>query len=171
MKVHFLRGNSSASQQEILGTLSFCNLLQKCLSVCSHEHYSTINFVRNLYCSAFWLWSLTKLVSRRCHQFVKVTKKKRLFKIVSYGIWFWSDNLGFELSQFWLWYYAEIWTLSACMCQNHRIPQLKSNCRSLLWGSKVAGVLVSAILGLPLGSPRREKPFGCGSHGKVQSIL
>ncbi len=30
-----------------------------------------------------------------------------------------------------------------------------------LWGSKVAGVLTGAILGFPLGSPRKEKPFGC----------
>jgi hypothetical protein len=37
-----------------------------------------------------------------------------------------------------------------------------------LWGSKVAGIPVSAI---SLGSPGREKPFGCGPHGEVQSIL
>jgi hypothetical protein len=40
-----------------------------------------------------------------------------------------------------------------------------------LWGSKIARVLVGAILGLPRGSPGREKPFGCSLHGKVQSIL
>jgi hypothetical protein len=43
-----------------------------------------------------------------------------------------------------------------------------------LWGSKVVGVSVDAILGLPPGSPgspEREKPFGCGPRGKVQSIL
>jgi hypothetical protein len=36
-----------------------------------------------------------------------------------------------------------------------------------LWGSKVAGVPTWAILGLPLESPRREKPFGYGPHGEV----
>jgi len=40
-----------------------------------------------------------------------------------------------------------------------------------LWGSKVAGVPVGVISGLPLGSPGREKPFGCGPRGEVQSIL
>jgi hypothetical protein len=40
-----------------------------------------------------------------------------------------------------------------------------------LWGSKVAGVPVGAISGLPPGSPGRGKPFGCGSRGEVQSIL
>jgi hypothetical protein len=37
-----------------------------------------------------------------------------------------------------------------------------------LWGSKVAGVPIGAISGLPL---RREKPFGCEPRGEVQSIL
>ncbi len=40
-----------------------------------------------------------------------------------------------------------------------------------LWGSKVAGVPVGAISELPLGSPGREKPFGCRPRGEVQSIL
>jgi len=40
-----------------------------------------------------------------------------------------------------------------------------------LWGSKVAGVLTSAILGFPLESPKREKPFGCGVRGQPQNIL
>jgi len=40
-----------------------------------------------------------------------------------------------------------------------------------LWGSKVVGVPIGAISRLPLGSPGREKPFGCGPHGEVQSIL
>jgi len=40
-----------------------------------------------------------------------------------------------------------------------------------LWGSKVAGVPAGAISGLPLGSPGREKSFGCGPRGEVQSIL
>ncbi len=40
-----------------------------------------------------------------------------------------------------------------------------------LWGSKVAEVLVGAISRLPLGSPGREKPFGCGPRGEVQNIL
>jgi len=40
-----------------------------------------------------------------------------------------------------------------------------------LWGSKVAGVLVGEISGLPLGSPRKEKPFGCRLRGQPQSIL
>jgi hypothetical protein len=40
-----------------------------------------------------------------------------------------------------------------------------------LWGSKVAGVLTGVILGLPLGSPKREKPFGCRLCGQSQSIL
>jgi len=40
-----------------------------------------------------------------------------------------------------------------------------------LWGSKVAGVPVGTISGLPLESPGREKPFGCGPHGEVQNIL
>jgi len=31
-----------------------------------------------------------------------------------------------------------------------------------LWGSKIGGIPIGAILGLPLRSPRREKPFGCG---------
>ncbi len=40
-----------------------------------------------------------------------------------------------------------------------------------LWGSKVVGVPVGGISGLPHESPGREKPFGCGPHGEVQSIL
>jgi hypothetical protein len=40
-----------------------------------------------------------------------------------------------------------------------------------LLGSKVAGVPAGAILGLPRGSLEREKPFGCGPRGEVQSIL
>jgi hypothetical protein len=39
-----------------------------------------------------------------------------------------------------------------------------------LWGSKVVGVPFGAILGLPLGSPEREKSFGCRFHGQPQSI-
>jgi len=35
-----------------------------------------------------------------------------------------------------------------------------------LWGSKVAWVSFSAILGLPLRSPGREKPFGCRLYGQ-----
>jgi len=37
-----------------------------------------------------------------------------------------------------------------------------------LWGSKVARIPASAI---SLGSPEKEKPFGCGPRGEVQSIL
>jgi hypothetical protein len=40
-----------------------------------------------------------------------------------------------------------------------------------LWGSKVTGVPVGEISGLPLGSPGREKPFGCRLRGQPQSIL
>jgi len=40
-----------------------------------------------------------------------------------------------------------------------------------LWGSKIAGILVGGILGLPLGSPEREKPFGCRFRGQPHSIL
>ncbi len=40
-----------------------------------------------------------------------------------------------------------------------------------LWGSKVVGVLVGGISKLPLGSPGREKPFGCRLRGQPQSIL
>ncbi len=42
------------------------------------------------------------------------------------------------------------------------------NALAKLWGSKVAGVPVGAISGLPLGSPRREKSFGCRPRGEVQ---
>lgn len=149
MKAHFLGAAARLHNKRSLVPLSFCNLLQKCLSVCSHEHYSAINFVRNLYCSASWPWSLTRLVSRRCHQSVKVTKKKQTFQ----DCFLWnliseSDNLGFELSQFWLWYYAEMWTLNACMCQNHRIPQLKSNCRSSLFLMAILNLETQMILNL-----------------------
>jgi hypothetical protein len=34
-----------------------------------------------------------------------------------------------------------------------------------LWGSKVMEVSTGAILGLPLGSPRKEKPIGCKLRG------
>jgi hypothetical protein len=40
-----------------------------------------------------------------------------------------------------------------------------------LWGSKVVGVPTGAISRLPLGSPGKEKPFGCEPRGEVQSIL
>jgi hypothetical protein len=40
-----------------------------------------------------------------------------------------------------------------------------------LQDSKAVGVLAGEILGLPCGSPGREKPFGCGPRGEVQSIL
>jgi hypothetical protein len=36
---------------------------------------------------------------------------------------------------------------------------------------KVPGVPVGGILGLPRGSPGREKPFGCKPRGESQSIL
>jgi len=36
-----------------------------------------------------------------------------------------------------------------------------------LWGSKVAGMPVGAILGLPCKRPGREKPFGCGPRGEL----
>jgi len=35
-----------------------------------------------------------------------------------------------------------------------------------LWGSKVAGVPAGKISRLPLGSPRKEKPFGSRLHGQ-----
>jgi hypothetical protein len=43
-----------------------------------------------------------------------------------------------------------------------------------LCGFKVAGVLASAVSGVPrgsLGSPGTKRPFRCGPRGKVQSIL
>jgi hypothetical protein len=40
-----------------------------------------------------------------------------------------------------------------------------------LWGSKFAGISFGAISGLALGSPWREKPFGCRLHGQPNSIL
>jgi hypothetical protein len=40
-----------------------------------------------------------------------------------------------------------------------------------LWGAKVARVPAGAILGLPLGSLERKKPFGRRPRGEVQSIL
>jgi hypothetical protein len=40
-----------------------------------------------------------------------------------------------------------------------------------LCGFKVPGVLASAIPGLPLRSPGTNRPFRCGPHGEVQSIL
>jgi len=40
-----------------------------------------------------------------------------------------------------------------------------------LWGSKVAGIPTGVVSGLPRGSPGREKQFGCGLRGEVQSIL
>jgi hypothetical protein len=52
-----------------------------------------------------------------------------------------------------------------------------SDCTSIqslltkLWGSKVPGVPVGGILGLPHGSPGREKSFGCRPHGEAQIIL
>jgi hypothetical protein len=36
---------------------------------------------------------------------------------------------------------------------------------------KVAGVPIVRISGLPLGSPRTKRPFGCGHRGELQSIL
>jgi len=35
-----------------------------------------------------------------------------------------------------------------------------------LWGSKVARVPFGAISGFPLGSPGKEKPFGCRLRGQ-----
>jgi len=40
-----------------------------------------------------------------------------------------------------------------------------------LWGSKVTGIPAGGISGLPLGSPGKEKPFGCRLRGQPQSIL
>jgi hypothetical protein len=40
-----------------------------------------------------------------------------------------------------------------------------------LSGCKVPGILVGMISKLPLESPEREKPFGCGLRGELQSIL
>jgi hypothetical protein len=40
-----------------------------------------------------------------------------------------------------------------------------------LWGSKVAGVLIGAISGLPFRSLKREKPFTCRLRGQPQSTL
>jgi hypothetical protein len=36
----------------------------------------------------------------------------------------------------------------------------------MLWGSKVAGVPIGTISGLPLKSPGKEKSFGCGLRGQ-----
>jgi len=36
-----------------------------------------------------------------------------------------------------------------------------------LWGSKVMRIPIGAILGLPFGSPGREKSFGCRPRGDV----
>jgi hypothetical protein len=40
-----------------------------------------------------------------------------------------------------------------------------------LWGSKVAGVPIWAILGLPLESLGTKSPFGCRFRGQTQNIL
>jgi hypothetical protein len=40
-----------------------------------------------------------------------------------------------------------------------------------LWDSKVSGVLVGGISGLPPGSPGSEKPFGCRPREEAHSIL
>jgi hypothetical protein len=40
-----------------------------------------------------------------------------------------------------------------------------------LCGFKVAGVLAGAVSGLPRESPGTKRPFRCGPHGVVQSIL
>jgi len=59
----------------------------------------------------------------------------------------------------------------------NEIYNFASDCTSIqgmlakLWGSKVAGVPIGAISGLPRGSPGREKPFGCRPRGEVQIIL
>jgi len=53
------------------------------------------------------------------------------------------------------------------------IYNFASDCTSIrglltkLWGSKVAGVPIGGISELPLGSPEREKPFGCSLHGEL----
>jgi len=50
-----------------------------------------------------------------------------------------------------------------------------SNCISIwgllakLWASKVVGIPIGAISGLPLESPEREKPFGCGLRDQSQN--
>jgi hypothetical protein len=36
---------------------------------------------------------------------------------------------------------------------------------------KIAGVSTIGISGFPLGNPGTKRPFGCGPHGEVQSIL
>jgi len=58
--------------------------------------------------------------------------------------------------------------------ENHNFALDRTLIRGLLaklWGSKVAGVLAGAISGLPLGSPGKERPFGCKPRAEVQSIL
>jgi hypothetical protein len=40
-----------------------------------------------------------------------------------------------------------------------------------LYAPKVVVLPVVGILGLPLGSPRIKKPFGCGPRGKLQNIV
>jgi hypothetical protein len=40
-----------------------------------------------------------------------------------------------------------------------------------LWGPKVAEVPTLAISGLPFGSRKTKKPFGCGPCGEAHSIL
>jgi hypothetical protein len=50
-------------------------------------------------------------------------------------------------------------------------PTLIGGLLAKLSGSKVVGVLVGGISGLPFGSPGREKPFGCRLCGQPQSIL
>jgi hypothetical protein len=58
--------------------------------------------------------------------------------------------------------------------RNYNFDSNNISIRSLfakLWGSKIAGVPIDAILGLPLGSLGREKPFGCRLCGQPQSIL
>jgi hypothetical protein len=40
-----------------------------------------------------------------------------------------------------------------------------------LWAPKVIGVLVMEILGLPFGSLKTKKPFGCGPREELHNVL
>jgi len=72
-----------------------------------------------------------------------------------------------------------IYKLCATYCwkvleENYNFALNRTSIQGLLaklWGSKVAGVPAGVILGLPRGSPGREKPFGCRPRGELQSIL
>jgi hypothetical protein len=107
------------------------------------------------------IYIIGKLLEHRCLKWAKKKGRKSNYQFDSQRekIKNWSDLLGYRGHATYHW---------KALNENYNFAWDCILIRSLLarlWGSKVAGVPTSAILGFPFGSLGREKPFGCRLRG------